>query len=241
MTMTPEYPAAPSAPVPENRGRVALVGEALAVVGIVAGMIILLRAVDVTYYRGPIAIVCAALAATWFLKRRGQSWSDVGMALPLRWRHAMGYACLAIVLTYLTVGLFQGLLLPLLGLPAPNLSAETGMRGDPVAFAMRLLIVGWGTAAFAEEMVARGFVMTRLAAAFGDDRRARSGAAVAQAVLFGAGHLSQGPTGMVLTGLIGLVMAFVFYRARCSLWPCIIAHGLIDTLGLSLIFFGLLG
>ena len=43
---------------------------------------------------------------------------------------------------------------------------------------------------------------------------------------------------MVLTGLI---MAFVFYRARGSRWPRIIAHGLIDSLGLSLICLGLPG
>lgn len=221
--------------------RLLLIAEALAVVGVVAGVIVLLRVMDISYYRGPIAIVMAALLATWLLRRRGESWSGIGMALPTRWKPVVGYTCMAIVLTYLTVAVFQGVLLPLLGLPVPDLSGETGMRGDPVTFAMRLVIVAWGTAAFAEEMVARGFVMNRLAAAFGDHRRARAGAATAQAILFGAGHFSQGPTGMVLTGLIGGVMAFVFYRAGRSLWPCILAHGLIDTLGLSLIFFGLLG
>lgn len=241
MTITTETLTTLAAPATERRDRLGLIAEALGVVALVAGLIALLRAVDIDYYRGPFAIVCAALAATWLLRRRGQSWSDLGMTLPIRWKPALGYACLAIALTYLTVGVFQGVLLPALGLPTPDLSGETGMRGDPVAFVLRLVIVAWGTAAFAEEMVARGFVMGRLAAAFGDHRRARAGAAVSQAVLFGAGHFSQGPTGMVLTGLIGLVMAFVFYRARCSLWPCIIAHGLIDTLGLSLIFFGLLG
>ena len=215
--------------------------EALAVVGVVAGGIVLLRAVGMSYYRGPIAIVGALLLATCFMRMRGESWSQMGMAVPRRWRSTIGHMCLAIFLIYLLVGLFQGLLLPLLGLPAPNLSGEASSRGDPVALILRLVVVAWGTAAFAEEMVARGFVMARLAAAFGDGRQGRVIAAVAQSILFGLGHFSQGGTGMLLTGLIGLIMAYVFYRAGRSLWPCILAHGAVDTLGLLLIYFGFLG
>ena len=66
-----------------------LIAEALAVVAVVAGVIVLLRAMDISYYRGPIAIVMAALFATWLLRRRGESWSGIGMALPTRWKPAM--------------------------------------------------------------------------------------------------------------------------------------------------------
>jgi membrane protease YdiL (CAAX protease family) len=230
-----------SGPADGNRKAVRDLLEALAVVGVVAGGIVLLRAIGISYYRGPIAIVSALLLATWFMRIRGESWTQMGMALPRRWRSTIRHVCLAIVLIYLLVGLFQGLLLPLLDLPPPDLSGEASFRGDPVAVILRLVVVAWGTAAFAEEMVARGFVMARLAAAFGDDRRGRLIAAVAQSILFGLGHSSQGGTGMLLTGLIGLIMAYIFYRAGRSLWPCILAHGAVDTFGLLLIYFGFLG
>ena len=126
-----------SGPADGNRKAVRDLLEALAVVGVVAGGIVLLRAIGISYYRGPIAIVSALLLATWFMRIRGESWTQMGMALPRRWRSTIRHVCLAIVLIYLLVGLFQGLLLPLLDLPPPDLSGEASFRGDPVALILR--------------------------------------------------------------------------------------------------------
>ncbi len=84
-----------------------------------------------------------------------------------------------------------------------------------------------------EEILFRGFLLTRL--------RALSRGVVMPVVLssaiFGSLHFSQGVIGMCQTAVVGLVLAMVAVRTR-SLWPCMIAHALIDSI--SLVMAGLL-
>jgi hypothetical protein len=55
-------------------------------------------------------------------------------------------------------------------------------------------------------------------------------ASLLQAIWFGAGHASQGLTGMLMTGAVGFVLALVFLtRMNRNLWPLVIAHGTIDS------------
>ncbi len=55
-------------------------------------------------------------------------------------------------------------------------------------------------------------------------------AVLAQAVWFGSGHVSQGTSGMIMTGAIGAVLGtFHLTRARRALVPLIIGHGFVDT------------
>ncbi|WP_174754922.1 CPBP family glutamic-type intramembrane protease [Arenimonas daejeonensis] len=46
-------------------------------------------------------------------------------------------------------------------------------------------------------------------------------------------------TGIVVTGCIGLVFGLLYLRLR-SLWPLVIAHGLVDTIGLVALYAGLM-
>ncbi len=48
------------------------------------------------------------------------------------------------------------------------------------------------------------------------------------AVVFGLGHLPQGPGGVVLTGVVGFILAMVMIGHR-SLWAAVIAHGFFDA------------
>ncbi|MSU32768.1 MAG: CPBP family intramembrane metalloprotease [Pedosphaera sp.] len=61
-------------------------------------------------------------------------------------------------------------------------------------------------------------------------RRGRSkGVAVGLAsIIFGLGHLLQGPGAVVLTGVVGLILGLVMLGHR-SLWTAVIAHGFFDT------------
>ena len=56
-------------------------------------------------------------------------------------------------------------------------------------------------------------------------------AASVQAVPFGMGHAYQGLTGIVITALLGFAFGLCRLRLR-SLWPLIVAHGLIDTMSM---------
>ena len=65
--------------------------------------------------------------------------------------------------------------------------------------------MSWTVAAFLEEMVYRGWLMTRLAELGLFSTRGWAASALASSALFGAAHLYQGASGVMATGLSGLV------------------------------------
>ena len=175
------------------------------------------------------------LAATHFLYRQGRGWRDLGF-----WRRmppgrfvglTLASLATAIVLTGFVVT-------PLLrGLGAPPMDASLlaeAVEGNRTNYLLFLIPVAWGSAAFGEEMLLRGFVLQRSAALLGT-----TGGVVLQALLFALGHAYQGITGVVNLFVVGLVFGYFYLRAGRNLWPVIAAHGLIDTFSLTLLYMGL--
>jgi uncharacterized protein len=107
--------------------------------------------------------------------------------------------------------------------------------GDlPLAWVLPLaLFVGlW------EELVFRGFLLGRLRVAFqavdGSPRIRTAMAIGVSGLLFGAGHGYQGVLGLIQTTAVGIALgALTVWRK--SLWPAVIAHLSIDTIGLVLL------
>ena len=51
------------------------------------------------------------------------------------------------------------------------------------------------------------------------------------------GHQSQGVSGIIVTGLIGFALGiYVLKNSKQGLFPLIVAHGLIDTIVLTIYF-----
>jgi membrane protease YdiL (CAAX protease family) len=86
-----------------------------------------------------------------------------------------------------------------------------------------------------EEIVFRGFLLGRLRVAFrgvpGTWDRGTVVAILVVGILFGLGHGYQGLLGLVQTSAVGMALgALTVWRK--SLWPAVIAHLTIDTIGL---------
>jgi membrane protease YdiL (CAAX protease family) len=62
---------------------------------------------------------------------------------------------------------------------------------------------------------------------------------LAVSVLFGLGHFYQGPTGVVDTGITSLILGGLYFYSGRNLWLPILTHGFSNTIGVLLIFFGL--
>ena len=103
----------------------------------------------------------------------------------------------------------------------------------------RWLLISWTLAGFAEEVVFRGWILTRLAEVGRYSTSAWLAAVVVSSVAFGAVHVYQGLSGMVATGLTGLVLAGVYLGTGRNLWAAIATHGVLDTAGFVLIYLGL--
>jgi membrane protease YdiL (CAAX protease family) len=62
---------------------------------------------------------------------------------------------------------------------------------------------------------------------------------VATSVLFGVVHLYQGLSGIVATGITGLVFGGLYLASGRNLWACVIAHGVLDTAGFVMMYLGI--
>ena len=120
------------------------------------------------------------------------------------------------------------------GIPR-DLSAFEDVRGN-LALYLALMPRIWLGAAICEEIVFRGFLIGRLEAAFGGPSRWGTAAAVVlSSALFGIAHAYQGPSGVLVTGTLGLVFACIYAYAGRNLWLNIVVHGVYDTLSLGLV------
>lgn len=82
----------------------------------------------------------------------------------------------------------------------------------------------------------RAFLIGRLGAAFGGASRvATAAAALLSSALFGLAHTYQGPTGVLITAVLGLIFACVYAYGGRNLWLNIVVHGAYDTLSLGLV------
>jgi membrane protease YdiL (CAAX protease family) len=100
------------------------------------------------------------------------------------------------------------------------------------------LVLIWVLAAFGEELVYRGYLMNRVADLGKGSRTAWAVSLVAVGLLFGAGHMDQGPTGMLENVSNGLLLGLLYLASGRNLVVPIVAHGVQDTVDLTLIYLG---
>ena len=185
----------------------------------------------------PLRMVILVGVATVLLRRNGESWRDLGLARPRRLRMLPAWVLGGLVTTYLLGGTVALLLLKLAHLPMARPDKIIPLGHGLGEYLFWLGPVTWGSAAFGEEMLFRGFFLTRLLKLTPSSRWGAGLAVVMQALLFGLMHLYYGvSSGAVLAGVYGAVFGVLYLRTGRNLWTGILVHGLIDTIAITLIF-----
>jgi len=110
------------------------------------------------------------------------------------------------------------------------------LRGNLLNYLIFILYM-WVIAGFGEEFLYRGFFMKRLAVVLGDNNRGWILSAILISTIFGLAHMYQGASGVISTGLAGLLLSLIFFRHRKALPVAMLAHGFYDMIGLTLIYF----
>jgi len=171
------------------------------------------------------------------IRLRDGSWFAMGFKRPASWRRILMIALVAAILRIL---LGQFLIEPVTGLlwPKPTVPALANEITGNVKMALVALLLVWTFAAFGEEIAYRGYLLTRAA-----DIGRRSAAAcwigiVLVSILFGYGHYYKGASGVIDSGVAGLILGSAYMLAGRNLWASIFAHGFIDTFGIIDAFFG---
>jgi CAAX protease family protein len=173
----------------------------------------------------PWLVALAALSLWW----RGPGWRAIGLARP------------SSVVNTITIGASVGVAYQLLGTYAvepliarltsgelPDVSQFRPVIGDARRLAY-WIAMSWSLGALLEELSFRGWLMTRFAELGRFRRGWWIGSLLATSVLFGAVHAYQGLSGIIATGLTGLVFGGVYLTTGRNLWACIVAHGVLDT------------
>jgi CAAX protease family protein len=100
------------------------------------------------------------------------------------------------------------------------------------------LLVAWTSAAIGEELVFRGFLISRVQMLLGASPMAKMLAVLAQAIGFGAGHAYLGVHGMVATAVVGVLYGVTYFATGRNLPALILTHGVTDSLGLIGVYAG---
>jgi membrane protease YdiL (CAAX protease family) len=186
----------------------------------------------------PLSKVPFLFALGWIsLRARGLAWADVGFARPPSWGAALAAGVLAGAgMSLLELFVSQPLLVAALGHP-PDLSGIPDLRGN-LALLLLLLALLWILAAFGEELVYRGWLMSRIAGLAGGGWPAWWLSLVVVSAAFGMGHLDQGITGQIENVINGLLLGLVYLASGRNLVAPIVAHGVQDTVDLILLYLG---
>ena len=176
--------------------------------------------------------------ATLFLWQWVSGWRPLGLRRPPQPARALALG-VAVGVGYQLLGLYalEPLIARVTSAELPDVSAFRSLAGDGRRLAFWLALT-WTLAAFAEEMVFRGWLMTRLAEIGRFSTAGWIAAALGSSALFGAIHLYQGASGMIATGLSGFVFACVYLAMGRNLWASIVAHGFMDTVGFVMVYLG---
>lgn len=182
-----------------------------------------------------ISVLLVIMALMWL---RGNTWNKLGLGHPRRWRRTV------------LLGLGFGLLFMLLQsfIVVPLVVRFTGKALDMHIFStvhgnlpllLGYLITTWTSTAFGEEMIFRAYLLNRLIDLFGRSFSGRMLSLIIQAIVFGIEHAYQGPVGIIIAAIYGLLLGLLYLGTKRNLWTCVIAHGLNDTIAFALAFLGI--
>ena len=195
---------------------------------------------------------------TWGLIRwRGDRWANFGLKRPENMKKAIVVFLGLLVFMWFSITFTEWL-----GIKR-DLSQFEFMRTNPLLLVYMVIYV-LIFAGFYEEIMFRGFLMVRLAQIFGgcmrlhqvtnENRPKRTAqhigppchgawylAIIAQGLFFGFAHAYQGLSGIIITGVAGMIFGATYLLAGRNLWPLILAHAVYDALRMIAFYFGYIG
>lgn len=185
----------------------------------------------------------AMLGTIWGgLRIRGQRWEHLGLGHGFGGRRALVRSVLqsVVVLIAALIAFVAGSVLTMNVAAAPESADMSGyeyLHGNLPMLLLALAAV-YVVSSFGEEVIYRGFLMTRVAEIGTSTRLAWAIAIVISAVVFGLAHFDWGIVGIVQTSFMGLALAAAYLIVKRNLWVLILSHAYIDTLLLVQIYLG---
>ena len=232
----------------ENHSKHERLTALVEVIGVIAIAFLFKAALDPFIWRfsGPVSLIALLILLTVYLRRRGIYWSGMGLrTVPgAKRKWLMVPQTLLGVVAIIATGIVTQLALQGIGiepLPEGQDAAPDRFKGIVGNVPVYLMWLGIGiiSGGLAEEMFFRGYLITRLQTAFKGLGLAPVFAVFIAGLIFGFGHYYyQGLSGWITTGMIGVVIGCLFLLYKRNLWPLIIAHAFVDSLGITVMYMG---
>ena len=176
------------------------------------------------------------------LKLRGQTWDHFGLSFQTRgwrtWLRVLWQSLTVFVCAVAAYAVGAVIAANLVGIPeGADMSRYEYLQGNlPLtlaALASVLLI-----SSFAEEVIYRGFLITRLMEFFTGASHSPWLAVLISSIVFGLIHSDWGLAGMIQTTCMGLALGVSYLMVRRNLWVTILAHAYMDTILVLQMFWG---
>ena len=222
-------------------------------VGEIAGMFLLGIAVIIcnvaVFGEDPIAKIGGVWAANMLmlgivylgLRLRGERWSHFGLCRQaMKWPTLIRTFLLSLVVFVVAIAAFVAgaiLMANIVGMPeGADMSKYAYLQGNIPMTILALLSV-YFVSTFAEEVIYRGFLITRIIEMGNNGKFIRWLAVAISSVLFGLVHSDWGLAGMVQATFMGVALGVSYLVVRRNLWVMILAHGYMDTILILQMYF----
>lgn len=182
-------------------------------------------------YAGPITALFTIILATMLLRRRGVCWADLGLRRPANIWIMLAQA----LFTFIGMGVVLYLASQCVGLYFDKAETTVSRFGDMegnIQLYLWWVLIGWVVGGFFEEMLFRGFLLSCIEAMIGRRRLSTTIAIFFQAIVFGVIHFYyQGAYGALTLFAAASFIGLCYVLFGRNLWPLILSHGVLNTLG----------
>jgi membrane protease YdiL (CAAX protease family) len=168
------------------------------------------------------------------LKLRGEDCSHFGLSFKIPTvKEALknvGLSLVVFVLAMLGFVIGSIVMANITGIPEPSDMSAYDYLKDNIGLLLLSLIGIYIVSSFGEEVVYRGFLITRITELSGNTKWGRIIAVLISAIIFGFAHYGWGPMGIVQTFFMGLALGICYFWLKRKLWILILAHAYMDTI-----------
>jgi len=171
------------------------------------------------------------LALVWLgLRLRGQSWQHLGISRNGLSIRAFLLSLVVFIAAVVAFVLGSIIMANIVGIPeGPNMSGYEYLQGN-LPMLIGALAAVFIVSSFGEEVIYRGFLITRISEMGGNAQSWVRIAVFVSAIIFGLVHYEWGAMGMVQTGFMGLALGISFLLVKRNLWVLVLAHAYMDAI-----------
>lgn len=181
----------------------------------------------------------AMLLVVWLgLWLRGQNWSHLGLIL--KNINLRAFLLSLVVFIAAMAGFIIGsiIMANITGIPeSADMSGYNYLQGNLPMLILALIAV-FIVSSFGEEVIYRGFLITRISEIGANKKSWIRLAVVVSSVIFGLVHFDWGLMGVVQTGLMGLALGISFLLVKRNLWILVLAHAYMDAILMVQMYLG---